>query len=61
MLGCGLSLLIIIANVLMKLNIYWRSASLVATFVIFILLFGGIGLWAMFIFDNPGVRHGKKY
>lgn len=35
MLGCGLSLLIIIANVLMKLNIYWQSTSLVATFVIF--------------------------
>lgn len=61
MLGCGLSLLIIIANVLMKLNIYWRSTSLFATFVIFILLFGGIGLWAMVIFDNSGGRHGKKY
>ena len=53
--------MIIIANVLMKLNIYWRSTSLVATFVIFILLFGGIGLWAMVIFDNSGGRHGKKY
>lgn len=61
MLGCGLSLLIIIANVIMKLNIYWRSTSLFAAFVIFILLFGGIGLWAKVTFDNPGGRHGKKY
>ena len=58
---CGLSLLIIIANVIMNLRLYWSETSLFATIVIFVLLFGGIGLVAKVLFANPGGDHGKKY
>lgn len=58
---CCLSLLIIIANVLMNLRLYWKATSLFATIVIFILLFGGIGLLAKVLFANPSGDHGKKY
>lgn len=58
---CCLSLLIIIANVLMNLRLYWKSTSLFATIIIFILLFGGIALLAKVLFANPSGDHGKKY
>ncbi len=58
---CGLSLVIIIANVIMNLRLYWRATSLFATLVIFILIFGGIGLLAKVLFANPSGKHGKKY
>lgn len=58
---CGLSLLLIIANVIMNLQLHWTATSLFGTLVIFVLLFGGIGLLAKVIFANPGGNHGKKY
>lgn len=58
---CGLSLVIIIANVIMNLHLYWKSTSLFATIVIFVLLFGGIGLLAKTLFANPEGKHGKSY
>ena len=58
---CGLSLAIIIANVIMNLHLYWRSTSLFATLVIFVLLFGGLGILAKVLFANPAGNHGKKY
>ena len=58
---CGLSLVIIVANVIMNLHLYWKATSLFATLVIFILLFGGVGLLAKVLFANPSGKHGKKY
>ena len=58
---CGLSILLIFVNVLMNLRLYWKSTSLFATLIIFILLFGGIGLIAKVLFANPSGKHGKKY
>lgn len=58
---CGLSLLIIVANVIMNLHISWKATSFFSTLVIFILLFGGIGLLAKTLFANPDGKHGKKY
>lgn len=56
-----LSLVIIIANVLMNLHMYWRATSLFATLIIFILLFGGIGLLLKVLIANPAGKYGKKY
>lgn len=56
-----LSLVIIIANVLMNLHMYWRATSLFATLIIFILLFGGIGLLLKVLIANPKGKYGKKY
>lgn len=58
---CVLSLVIIIINVIMNLHLYWKSTSLFATIIIFVLLFGGIGILAKVIFANPSGDHGKKY
>lgn len=58
---CGLSLAIIIINVIMNMKLYWKATSLFATVVIFVLLFGGVGLLAKVIFANPGGKHGKSY
>lgn len=58
---CLLSMLIIIANVLMNLEIWWNATSLFATIVIFILMFGGLGLVMRTVFANPNGKHGKKY
>lgn len=58
---CGISLLLIIVNVIMNLRLHWRAASLFATIIIFVLLFGGIGLLAKVLFANPSGKHGKKY
>ena len=58
---CGLSLLLIIVNVLVNLRLHWKASSLFATLIIFILLFGGVGLLAKVLFANPSGKHGKKY
>ena len=58
---CGLSLLIILVNVIVNLRLYWHATSLFATIIIFILLFGGLGLVAKTLFANPDGAHGKKY
>lgn len=58
---CGLSLVIILVNVIMNLRLSWSSTSLFATVIIFVLLFGGIGLLAKVLFANPGGKHGKNY
>lgn len=58
---CVLSLLIIVANIIMNLRMYWNGTSLFATIVIFVLLFGGIGLVLKTVFANPEGKHGKKY
>lgn len=58
---CGLSLLLIIVNVIMNLRMSWNATSLFATIIIFVLLFGGIGLLMKIIFANPSGKHGKKY
>lgn len=58
---CGLSVVIIIVNVIMNMHLYWRATSLFATIMIFVLLFGGIGILAKVLFANPSGKHGKKY
>lgn len=58
---CCLSLLIILANVIMNLELSWRSTSLFATLVIFVLMFGGLGLVLKNLFANPDSNHGKNY
>ena len=58
---CGISLIIIIVNVVMNMRLYWRPTSLFVTVVIFVLFFGGIGLLAKVLFANPSGRHGKNY
>lgn len=58
---CGLSMAIIIVNVIMNIRLYWKATSLFVTVIIFILLFGGIGLLAKTLFANPSGKHGKKY
>jgi len=58
---CGLSLLIILVNVIINLRLYWNSTSLFATIIIFVLLFGGLGILMKVIFANPDGDHGKKY
>lgn len=58
---CFLSLIIIIANVIMNLEIYWSATTLFGTIVIFVLLFGGMALVARVLFANPAGKHGKDY
>ena len=58
---CAISLLIIIANVIMNLHLQWQSTSLFATIVMFVLLFGGLGLVLRTLFANPEGKHGKDY
>ncbi len=58
---CGLSVALIIVNVILNTHLYWKSTSMFATLVIFVLLFGGVGLLAKVLFANPSGRHGKKY
>lgn len=58
---CGISILIILINVIMNLQLYWSATSLFATVVIFVLLFGGLGLVLKTLFANPDGDHGKKY
>ncbi len=58
---CGISLAIIIVNVIMNMKLYWKATSLFATVIIFVLFFGGIGLLAKALFANPSGRHGKNY
>lgn len=58
---CGLSLALIIVNVIINMKMYWRATSLFATVIIFVLLFGGIGLLAKVLFANPSGKHGKNY
>ncbi len=58
---CGLSLVLIIANVIMNLRIFWNATSLFSTVVIFVLLFGGFGLVMKTLFANPNGEHGKNY
>lgn len=58
---CGLSILIILANVIINLRLYWTATSLFATIIIFVLLFGGIGLVMKSVFANPDGDHGKNY
>lgn len=58
---CILSVILIIVNVIMNLQLYWTATSLFATIVIFILLFGGAALVARVLFANPSGKHGKKY
>lgn len=57
----GLSILLIIANVIMNLRLYWNTTSLFATLLIFIMLFGGLALVLKSIFVNPNGKHGKDY
>lgn len=56
-----LSILIIIANVIANLRMRWMTVTLFATIVIFVLLFGGIGLMLKCIFVNPNGKYGKDY
>ena len=56
-----LSILIIIANVIANLRMRWMTVTLFATIVIFVLLFGGIGLMLKCIFVNPNGKYGKNY
>ena len=58
---CGLSLAIIVINVIMNIELYWKSTSLFVTLIIFVLLFGGLGLLAKVILANPSGKHGKHY
>lgn len=58
---CGISLLLILVNVIANMRLYWKSTSLYATICIFILFFGGIGLVAKVLFANPEGSHGKDY
>ena len=58
---CVLSLLLIIANVISNLSLRWSSTSLFSTIVMFVLLFGGMGLLAKVLFANPEGSHGKQY
>ncbi len=58
---CCLSIFLIIANVITNLHLHWMSTSLFATLVIFILLFGGLGLVCKNLFANPDSNHGKDY
>lgn len=58
---CILSLLLIIVNIIVNLNLRWLSTSLFATLIIFVLMFGGLGLVLRFLFSNPKGKHGKKY
>lgn len=58
---CCLSLLLIIANVIANLRVVWNATSLFATVVIFVLLFGGLGLVLKTLFANPNGKHGKNY
>jgi len=57
----GLSLVLIVANVIMNLSFYWTPMSLFGTIIMFILIFGGIGLLLKTIFANPEGKHGKNY
>lgn len=58
---CVLSVLLILANVIMNLQLRWTATSLFATIVILVLLFGGIGLVMKTVFANPDGKHGKDY
>lgn len=58
---CGLSLAIILINVIANLRLRWMTTSLFATIVIFVLLFGGLGLVLRNLFANADSDHGKNY
>lgn len=58
---CGLSIAIILINVIMNLRMSWQATTLFATVVIFVLLFGGLGLLMKTLFANPEGDHGKNY
>lgn len=58
---CGLSMLLIVGNVIANMRLYWYGSSLFATIVIFVLMFGGIGLLMKTVFANPEGNHGKNY
>lgn len=58
---CVLSIVLIVANVIMNLHLHWTATSLFATVVIFVLLFGGLGLVLRTLFANPEGDHGKNY
>ncbi len=58
---CGLSLLLIVINVIINLRLHWQSTNLFVTIIIFILLFGGLGLVMKTLFANPNGAHGKNY
>ena len=53
--------MLILANVISNMTLYWRPVTLFATVVIFVLLFGGLGLVLKCIFVNPNGKHGKNY
>ncbi len=58
---CGLSMTLIIAVVISNMHVAWKATSLFVTVVIFVLLFGGVGLLAKVLFANPEGDHGKNY
>lgn len=58
---CIFSLLLIATNVIMHLKLIWNAATLFQTIVIFVLLFGGLGLVMKVVFANPDGNHGKNY
>lgn len=58
---CAGSMLFIIGNVISNLKLHWTTISLFSTVVIFVLLFGGIGLVCRTLFANPDGKHGKHY
>ena len=58
---CVLSLLLIVANVITNLHLHWGSLSLFATIIMFVLMFGGLGLVMRTLFANPEGKHGKDY
>ena len=43
------------------MHVAWKATSLFVTVVIFVLLFGGVGLLAKVLFANPEGDHGKNY
>lgn len=57
---CGLSVLIIIVNVIVNLRFRWLTQSLFATIIMFVLLFGGLTLVIKTLFANPEGKHGKN-
>lgn len=58
---CVISVLLILANVIMNLRMFYMPTTLFATIVIFVLLFGGCGLVMRAVFANPEGKHGKDY
>lgn len=58
---CFLSVMLIFANVIANLRMSWLGTTLFATIIIFILLFGGLGLVLRTLFTNPKGEHGKTF